>query len=162
MTHPIYRGVIPGSCLNIQILNQGLIASTRPSVPYVVISISGSGMIPAKVNSNPNRYDVLHVTFDDVEEDDISNTIPISDFKASEIAYFVLSRYSEIDLLLINCQAGLSRSAGVGAAISKCLNDDDSAFFKHYRPNMLVYRKVYSAFEYLIHGDSSDIDPELM
>lgn len=53
--------------------------------------------------------------------------------------------------MVLHCDAGMSRSPGVAAALSKVLVGDDSQFFKRYRPNMRVYRtlleRYYDQFE---------------
>ena len=69
----------------------------------------------------------------------------ISEDDAKTIAKFV-RRHAEEDII-VHCDAGISRSAGVGAAIEKWRNNDDSLYFDsgRYRPNMLVYRKVLEA-----------------
>lgn len=56
----------------------------------------------------------------------------------------------DIDLLIIHCRAGQSRSAAVAAAVSKVLCHDDSAYFNdpRYTINMTVYKKILKAFGY--------------
>lgn len=49
----------------------------------------------------------------------------------------------EINRLYVHCDAGISRSAGVAAAISKYFLGSDFKFFNcHLTPNMLVYRRL--------------------
>ena len=48
----------------------------------------------------------------------------------------------EIEWIIVHCEAGVSRSAGAVAALSKLLNGDDSYFFKHFLPNTLVYKLI--------------------
>ncbi len=44
------------------------------------------------------------------------------------------------------CDAGMSRSPAVAAALGRVLNGDDSSFFAgRYRPNMRVYRMMLDA-----------------
>jgi len=43
---------------------------------------------------------------------------------------------------MVHCEAGMSRSPAVGAAISKLRWDDDQVFFDKYTPNMRVYRHI--------------------
>lgn len=55
----------------------------------------------------------------------------------------LLLRYPEIDVI-VHCDAGISRSSGVAAAILKASTGDDSQIFNSpkYRPNMRCYRIV--------------------
>ena len=61
---------------------------------------------------------------------------------AKEVWAIVDKYKKDVDLIVINCEAGVSRSAGVGAAISKVLNGDDKDFFRYFCPNIFIYRKV--------------------
>lgn len=49
--------------------------------------------------------------------------------------------------IIVHCDAGISRSAGVAAGIMKALTGDDSPIFDshRYRPNMWCYRKTLEA-----------------
>ena len=55
---------------------------------------------------------------------------------------------NKVDKFIVHCEAGVSRSAGVGAAIMKALNGDDWDVFKNPLkcPNMKCYRTVLNAF----------------
>jgi len=85
--------------------------------------------------------------FDDVEEND-SEGYCITDEDARFIVNFVQRVRNEVDLLIVHCEAGVSRSAGVAAAIMKSLYNDDTSIFENpkFRPNMTCYRKVLTAF----------------
>ena len=85
--------------------------------------------------------------FDDVEEND-GEGYCITDEDARFIVYFVKRVQDEVDLLIVHCEAGVSRSAGVAAAIMKSLYNDDTSIFENpkFRPNMTCYRKVLETF----------------
>lgn len=55
----------------------------------------------------------------------------------------ILKRFPHLDVI-VHCDAGTSRSAGVAAAILKAYTGDDSQIFDNpkYKPNMLCYRTV--------------------
>ena len=69
----------------------------------------------------------------------------MSDEDARKVALFVTEYMT--DRIIVHCDAGISRSGGVAAAISKSLLHDDSEFFYsgQYRPNMWCYRKTLTA-----------------
>lgn len=83
--------------------------------------------------------DILRVSFEDTDKAETS----ISKAQAREIAIFV-QQHMTIDKIIVHCEAGQSRSAGVAAAILKYIFNDDSSIFEcpKYTPNMFVYRKV--------------------
>ncbi|HVH42669.1 MAG TPA: hypothetical protein VM925_10005 [Labilithrix sp.] len=50
-------------------------------------------------------------------------------------------RTVSVERIVIHCDAGISRSAAVAAALSRALRGDDTEFFTgKYKPNMRVYR----------------------
>ena len=87
----------------------------------------------------------LHFRLDDVDEAD-NNSVPINDGQAKTIYSFVKALYSSIDVLLINCEAGISRSAGVASAIACFLYKDDMAFISRTgvlpHPNRAVFWSI--------------------
>ena len=66
---------------------------------------------------------------------------------AVEILEFVEKTKNKVDYFVIHCNAGISRSSGIAAALSLIYNKDDKWVFSNprYVPNMLVYRKILSA-----------------
>ena len=66
--------------------------------------------------------------------------------KVNGIKQFILKYINDtdLDLIIVQCEAGQSRSAGVAAALMKYVWNDDTAIFnnKKYTPNMLCYRTV--------------------
>ena len=65
-----------------------------------------------------------------------------------QIKEFVEQVKDRVERIIVHCKAGVSRSAGVGAAILYALNGDDMRVFrdKYSLPNMTCYRKVLNAF----------------
>ena len=90
---------------------------------------------------------VLKLKFDDVERD-YKNEHCITKEDAENIVKFVNKNKNKVDKFIVHCEAGVSRSAGVGAAIMKALNGDDWDVFKNPLkcPNMKCYRTVLNAF----------------
>lgn len=91
---------------------------------------------------------VLRLKFDDVERD-YKNEHCITKEDAENIVKFVNKNKNKVDKFIVHCEAGVSRSAGVGAAIMKALNGDDWDVFKNPLkcPNMKCYRTVLNAFQ---------------
>ena len=100
---------------------------------------------------------VLKLKFDDVERD-YKNEHCITKEDAENIVKFVNKNKNKVDKFIVHCEAGVSRSAGVGAAIMKALNGDDWDIFKNPLkcPNMKCYRTVLNAF---IDAGYFDEDP---
>lgn len=109
---------------------------------FIVISISDIDQEFPHFNRHPNiMLDVLYLRFGDTDDPYVYYSIHKDD--SDKVAEFVNKYKNEIDSILVHCSAGISRSAGLAAALSLYLNNDDSKFFSGpYRPNRLVYRRV--------------------
>jgi len=111
-----------------------------------VISISDIDKESPYIFNNPANgiIEQLRLHFDDV---DLGQPNCITEEIAGRIAAYIFSLQNVVDKIIVHCEAGISRSAGVGAAIMKYLCDDDWAVFANprFRPNMICYRKVLNA-----------------
>lgn len=67
---------------------------------------------------------------------------------ADNIIQFVNQHINEVEQIIVHCGAGISRSAGVCAALMMIINGDDSAIFDNgqYCPNMHCYRLVLESY----------------
>ena len=123
----------------------------------VMISISDPRMIyesEAIVNKENGILDILRLSFSDADHkglDVYGNYVDESDLMTDEdarkVADFV-QKYTDVTIL-VHCDAGISRSAGVAAAILKYYTGEDSKVFKsgRYYPNMWCYRKTLNALQ---------------
>lgn len=110
--------------------------------PWACISISNSVGDWPDIDDDC-RVDILQLVFVDVVfsvSQDFDYSV-FSERTALEILDFVEELWWEIEVLMIHCDAGISRSSAVAAAISKLYLDDDSEFYDEdlYDPNPLVY-----------------------
>lgn len=127
---------------------------------YAIISIQeptyGYG-IGLEMKVGGNCLAALNIEFGDVtpamikETDNDSNEIKhqlMTMKQAHRIHDFVETLPKEVQLLIVHCSAGISRSAGVAAAILKAKTNDDSQIFNSdkYVPNMYVYYNVLEAY----------------
>ena len=107
----------------------------------VVVSIGDIGSEYSE-SVYPSRYNgicaVLPLRFDDV---DGGINCMVSE-EAVMIKSFV-ERHKD-KLIIVHCDAGVSRSAGIAAALMKYYNGDDSEIFDdtRYCPNMFCYRTM--------------------
>ena len=126
--------------------------------PTIMISVSDPRMfyrsIPFITQENGIR-EILPLSFADADHPGtdvyrhaVSTDDLIQDEDAEQIAA-LLCRHPRLPVI-VHCDAGISRSAGIGAAILKYYNRDDSPVFDNpiFHPNMLCYRKTLEA---LIH-----------
>ena len=109
---------------------------------------------PSMAANKPNCVSSLYLRFYDtdkhIECDNGLVISPINEFQSNLIALFAINCFQQnIEHLYVNCAAGISRSAGVAAAISKFYTGDDERFYKEYIPNRYVYMKVLEALHEL-------------
>ena len=115
--------------------------------PYVLISITDADLPPAEIPVDPMRKGELRLRFDDVElsDDPMMRGRPsvlMRPQDAEAIWRFVMQHITEIQTIVVHCEAGLSRSPAVAAALCDCLGLNSAGFFRSYFPNMFVYRMV--------------------
>ncbi len=109
----------------------------------IVISIASKNNDKANIKSDYNNKikDIQFVQFDDTD-----SLGGIECIDASKIKRFLLRHIGDTDLglIIVQCEAGQSRSAGVAAALMKYFWNDDTAIFNNhkYTPNMLCYRTM--------------------
>lgn len=128
--------------------------------PGILISIRTPGDDGPHISTSGAVFSTLALSFDDLSfdpEDDaevreiskVLGRMPclFSASHAERILSF-LEANQECGTVAIHCDAGISRSPAVAAALSKAEGGDDSRFFKEGVPNMTVYRTLLSsAFE---------------
>ena len=117
-----------------------------------IISITDPGTKSNKFYPQPWLLAVLELQFVDVEEPRAGH---ISHQQAKEIADFIREFYIKVNRIIVHCEYGQSRSAGVAAAISKFYEDHDSGIFSNvaYSPNKTCYFYVLDALKKLKIND---------
>lgn len=117
-------------------------------VETLVVSITDIGAPFAGDDCTASNIHFLRLQFNDCEVSTKWETA-MSDEQGAEVAKFVKDWMNKIyvEKVIVQCEAGCSRSAGVCAAIMKYLTDDDMPIFRNpkYSPNMNCYRMVYNA-----------------
>jgi len=131
----------------------------RHREPSVIISISDPHMTydEGPFRTEENRVEaILPLCFCDAEEPgkdvygiDVGEEDLMREEDAKKAARFVLENRGK--RIIVHCDAGISRSAGVGAAIANYFTGDARVFFDsgRYEPNMLCYTRMTTA---LIEG----------
>ena len=112
---------------------------------HIVISIRNPKSDKAKLSEvcKDFRVDSLFIAVDDCDVKGRKGVI--FTMEMAKQVWEIVDRYEkDVDLIVINCEAGISRSSAVGAALSKVLNNDDNEFFRYFYPNMYIYNKVIS------------------
>ena len=102
------------------------------------------------MNRKNNVKFILSLSFDDLDiEDDPRFAMTLEDGK--KVADFVNQHYDEVDTIIVHCDGGISRSAGVAAAIMRVKEGDDWPLFdsRTNHPNMKCYLRTFKGFGYI-------------
>lgn len=118
-------------------------------VDTLVVSITDPSSPLVGEDFHADNISFLRLQFHDCEIDTKWETA-MSDEQGEKVAEFIKDglKNKNIGLIIVQCEAGCSRSAGVCAAIMKYITGDDMDIFLNprYSPNMNCYRMVYNAF----------------
>lgn len=89
---------------------------------------------------------ILEIQFDDVTD---GCRGCITKAQAKEIADFTKAVYHKVERIIVHCEYGQSRSAGVAAALDEFFDCETSEVFANsaYSPNMTCYRYVMAALK---------------
>ena len=112
----------------------------------IVISISDiHNEAPRLIRARANGIiEQLKINFDDIENESPRR---MTDEQANIIANFVRKFQNKVDRIVVNCEAGISRSAGIAAAIIEYLGGNNWDVFnsREYCPNITCYRRMLIA-----------------
>ena len=108
---------------------------------YALISITDPDRPPARVPNTIGCRALLRCAFHDASPipgmaADVEAMRPEH---ARDIADFVRQHRPDVGAFVVHCEAGMSRSPAVAAAIAEYLGEDPGYFFKHYQPNDWVH-----------------------
>lgn len=121
----------------------------------IIISITDCDAPYNRFAMNPKIKGVCHIKFDDVEFGE-QNCITKED--GNTIITFVDRYRNLVDKIVVHCEAGVSRSAGVCAALMLIINGDDKEIFDNPRfcPNMSCYRTVLETYFGAYNQEAAD------
>ena len=124
-------------------------ASYKVDKPTIIISITDPDKELNVFAKNPNIIGVCRLQFDDTDPDiKLKYETLMTPQDASKIKDFVDRHTDKAEQIIVHCEAGISRSAGVMAAIMRYFGYDNNCIFKSHRfsPNMYCYELTAKAF----------------
>jgi predicted protein tyrosine phosphatase len=131
--------------MDLYVYSRRALEAVQPhEVAHVIISITSGPEDIAHLRRNDQCKGVLRLHFPDAEvaSDQFPEAVLFAPADARQIWAFVLG-HPEVQRIVVHCDAGVSRSPAVAAALARILNGDDAEYFAgRYRPNMRVYRML--------------------
>lgn len=122
----------------------------KDNTKKAIISISTPGDMPNSFcPDNDSIKKVLHLCFHDIGVRD-SEGIKMSKEDADKIADFAhWCEEAGIEEIWVHCDAGISRSSGVAAALMRYFNGSDDEIFSNprYIPNSECYKLTVNALQ---------------
>jgi len=114
-------------------------------VDFILISITDPGKHFVRIPKNPFCKGILRLRFHDTIQEQ-RGTVYFRRKHAKRIKRFVSKHTAS--LLVCHCESGVSRSPGVGAALSRVYGLDVEKFFtsESYIPNMFVFRRLLEVY----------------
>ena len=112
-------------------------------IHHAVISLTDPGSDVPGLPPLESRTRWMVESFYDLDQQSIEGYARMTPEQAKRIAAFV--RKMPEPVLLIHCEAGVSRSPAVAAAVAKFLFGDDQEWFDRFYPNRWVYRLTLEA-----------------
>ena len=148
--------------MEIKVFNEKAIQTFITDKKHIVISLQDPNYDFVKLPDQKSRVGFLGIHCYDLDDD--TGQFPYSRFlferqHAKAILQLVNMSVDKVDLICINCVAGVSRSMGVGGALGKILNGDDNYFFKQGIPNMRVYRMILNEYYGKDFNDFNEKEP---
>lgn len=124
---------------------------TKSSVIISIVTRDGDVKDKIRITEDNNVKDILYLRFCDFEIEDAPD-ICMQNEDAKKVAKFINKWYGKIDTIIVHCEGGISRSAGVCAAIMKVKEGSDWSIFdnKKKHPNMTCYLRTLKAFGYKV------------
>ena len=128
------------------VLNRSSVMDFTAEEPYVVISVTDPDLPEVLIPQSPHLKSILRLSFHDIEEPYREFVLMVPE-QAARIAAFVRRWQSEVELIVVQCEGGISRSAAIAAAIAHWSYGDDQYFIDEFLPNRHVFNLVRVALE---------------
>lgn len=106
---------------------------SSPGVPHVTISISDPGVF-VELYDCPLRRNLLELEIEDFEGSQV-----LSGNDARSVLAFAEANWRHDVALVVHCEMGMSRSAGVAAALMRLAGTSPEFVFSRFEPNLWVY-----------------------
>ena len=139
------------------------VAAFRCDGPFAVISIASHGNPPAALPDTQDRVATLLLVFDDIDGEMVftnegwksldevgrARFTLFDRMIAGAVLDFVAPLAATIGTIVVQCEAGRSRSAGMAAALGRVFGAGNDAVFRdpHFHPNLRVYRAILDEAE---------------
>lgn len=148
-----YHSQMEDAMANFLVMNREGIQVYQEDRPHIVISISDPETTPPNLPDNENRLGLLRLQFYDLDHtkglsqllrERVKDSL-FTEGQAKQVLRFFREFYpTKAQVVIVNCEAGISRSAAIAAALCKIGVGHDHLYFRKYIPNRRVYSYILS------------------
>lgn len=117
----------------------------NPDEKFAIITVTDSDV---NFRNIPQLVGWMTIPVDDIEEGDQipKGSLLFNEFHARAVKKFVESKKDEVDFFIVHCNAGMSRSPALAAALSLAYNGNDEEFFRNKTPNRTIYKRMLETY----------------
>lgn len=129
------------------------------NIPHILISIEPEA---CQIPEHPLLHKWMSLYFHDVDDEGIAerNGLEMMDLEDADlILMFIEDHKDKVEGIVVQCEAGISRSAGIAAALDLILNGDDKKWWKSawHIPNRHCYSAMINRYNQLTDEDRKSI-----
>lgn len=129
------------------VLSREKIEEAQITEKHIVISIRDPYTAKARLPKSIYRLKTLYLEFSDIDKHFPNTSCILFNSRIAQKILNLVDKYkNKVEVIVCQCEAGISRSAGVAAALSRIINQDDYIYFKRFIPNRTVYRTILEEY----------------
>jgi protein-tyrosine phosphatase len=119
----------------------------KPDVPYLHFDIAHEYTPELFMQLPDNENRIFYKRFAFFDTDDRDHPRRFNSSIAKRMLRFLNENMPKIELIVLNCTAGESRSAGVAVALEQIINRDSMAYQRYSKHNRLVASIMLEEFQ---------------
>ena len=125
------------------VLNEYSIQKYNIQEKHIVISIRSPNTDYVKLPESDSRVAALFLDFSDIDRKIDHPTAKLFTEEQAEAIWNFFNFYKhKINTVICQCEAGISRSSAIAAALAKSIEQNNDRFFHYYLPNHFVYSQI--------------------
>lgn len=124
----------------IHVTNRAMVNDLHLPCKYLLISVKDPEAPFVELSTDPNRVATMRLDFEDICSPQQGRQVFTYE-QAAEIWAVVDKWHKDIDAIVCQCEAGISRSTAIAAALDRDINGEgkQAFYFNAFFPNTMVY-----------------------
>jgi predicted protein tyrosine phosphatase len=135
--------------MKIVVMNRREAQAARPGVPYAIVSATNPELVACDYITSPLLRRELHLTFHDIRHPCCAHHQLFAEEHVTQLVAFAeWIGSSDIGVLIVHCDAGISRSSAIALAFARYLGVSDDEILnpaRRHRPNPFIFWRLARA-----------------